>query len=205
MQTYEQLTIFDYFKDTNTTDINSVDIKTNDIVYLIDKCEKIECTVLGVYRSHMKEIIFLFSKSTNLNYKVSSSEVGKSLFISEEQADNYIVTHKPVYDCINPEDVRIKSYVSFVLPKNNDEAFFCILDNGMIYEKFFFSIPHLYKMEDDKLKTYKRNFIKQMKMYGIRKMKTNHLPKLEKMYRCSDDTQWEYSTYNCPFVNGDAS
>lgn len=142
--------------------------------------------------------------NVNCHDTVWNSDIEKTIFFNKEKAEKKAEEYLKSHDVVLVKDMNILDTVAFSYIRACDEremiAFYCELDNGMLYMKEFMTYASLH-LKEHKGRAIKK-FMEQdeFKYYNPRQIQ--YVPKLKNMYRIKTKYDWDYSEASHSYATG---
>lgn len=142
--------------------------------------------------------------NVNCHDTVWNSDIGKTVFFNKEKAEKKAEEYLKSHDVVLATDMNILNTVAFSYIRACDErkmiAFYCELDNGMLYMKEFMTYAslHLKEHKEKAIKKFKEQ--DEFKHYNPQQIQC--VPKLKNMYRIKTKYDWDYSEASHSYATG---
>lgn len=174
-------------------------------VYVVNKAEVIKCTATGEsWICGENNRSYRLVKENGL-YEITwnSKILGKEAFTdyesAREKAEEYLKFHDGI---ILAGDIKPISITAFSYIRNVDSqdmtAFYCDLGDDMYYIKEFMTYHHIIKGKN----AIKRFMEQQEFEYCNSKKIDGFLPHFKNMYKCMEQSDWEYAEYEYCYAVG---
>ena len=134
----------------------------------------------------------------------TDNEIGNSTFLDRSKAENiaeeYLRTHEVIRkEKIHPSEVTAFSYIR-ECDGRKMTAFYCELENGMLYAKEF--MTYAYMMLAEKREKAIKRFMQQREFEYCKPEQIDYEPKFKNMYSTKGKCGWDYTEAMCSYAVG---
>lgn len=199
---YEQLNIFTLLK--TQSEEPPMLLSKGQVVYLVDKAEVIKCTVSGeTWKNGDCERGYALIRESGLYAITNNNELGKTAFTdcgsARQKADKYLKSHNRI---ILAGDIKPIATVAYSYIRDFDRremtAFYCYLGDDMYYVKEFMTFHHIIRGK----KAIKKFMEQQEFQYDNPKEIDGFAPSFKNMYKCTEQSDWDYAECGYTFAIG---
>lgn len=131
-----------------------------------------------------------------------NNEIGICIFTEYEKAKEVAEEFLNTHDVILAEDIHPIKTVAHQYTRDIDgrkmTAFYCELDNGMLYINEFMTFHYMIKNS----KKVVEKFMKQQEFRYEKPIEVNYAPAFKNMYKCKGTTDWEYAEAGFSYAVG---
>lgn len=202
MQTNENaLTVKEYLNQIKAKELKSEKLVSGETVYFVENCNITSYEVYGLFIVDDEECAVLIGKGNCGFTNIPLAELGINLFESLEEAKDEVAKRLPEIDCILGCEMNVQTFKGYTASKKGTllNAFYAILDNGMVYFKDYFGCGRLMQVTAKEADALLAEAIEQ---YDFTAKKAKVMPELKNMYKVIEDigTGWKYAEMSYPFT-----
>lgn len=134
----------------------------------------------------------------------TDNEIGNSVFLDRGKAENIAEEYLRTHEVIRKEKIHPSGVTAFSYIRECDGrkmiAFYCELENGMLYVKEF--VTYAYMMLTEKREKAIRRFMQQPEFEYCKPRQIDYEPQFENMYRTNGNCDWDYTEARCSYAVG---
>lgn len=165
-------------------------------VYVVKKGDVREAKVLDETRIYGSDNHYRLQYTTGTYDVTSDAEIDKKCFRdmgpAVAKAEKFLATH----EVIRAEDIHAVSTVAYQYIRECDgyimTAFYCELDNGMLYMKEFYTFHHIL-VDKRKQKKALKKFMEQNEIVDGSAVQIEYEPIFKNMYKIRQAYDWDYT------------